>query len=70
MSDDEVDQTWVSREAAVCSSRARKALVAAFVALLTASLAVAGVADATAGPGRPSLPQVPYEDHGACPFEC
>lgn len=70
MSDDEVDQTWVSREAAVCSSRARKALVAAFVALLTASLAVVGVADAAAGPGRPSLPQVPYEDHGACPFEC
>jgi len=41
-----------------------------FAALLTASLAVFGMAQAAEGPGRPSLPKVPYEDHGACPFEC
>ena len=37
-------------------------------ALLTTTLAAAGVADAADTP--PSLPKVPYEDHGACPFEC
>jgi hypothetical protein len=41
-----------------------------FVALLTASLAAAGAAEAADGPARPGLPKVPYEDHGACPFEC
>ena len=44
--------------------------VRTFSALLTASLAALGMAQAADGPGRPSLPKVPYEDHGACPFEC
>ena len=44
--------------------------VRTFSALLTASLAAFGMAQAADGPGRPSLPKVPYEDHGACPFEC
>ena len=66
MNDHERGQTWVSREAA----RSRGPLRPFLAALLTASLAAAGVAAAADGPGRPSLPQVPYEDHGACPFEC
>jgi hypothetical protein len=41
-----------------------------FVVLLTASLAATGVAEAADGAARPGLPEVPYEDHGACPFEC
>lgn len=45
----------------------RRGLVAA---VLMASLAAAGAADAADGAAGPRLPKVPYEDHGACPFEC
>ena len=51
-------------------ARARRIAPVTVVALLAAGLAAAGVAEAADGPGRPSLPKVPYEDHGACPFEC
>jgi hypothetical protein len=44
--------------------------LATFAALLTVSLAAAGLVQAADEPARPSPPKVPYEDHGACPFEC
>lgn len=42
----------------------------AFGALFAASVAFASLVDAAGGPARSSPPTVPYEDHGACPFEC
>lgn len=52
------------------AARVRRIALVTVAALLTASLAAFGMAQAAEGPGRPSLPKVPYEDHGACPFEC
>ena len=39
------------------------------VALLAAIFAIAAMAEGTECPGS-APPKVPYEDHGACPFEC
>ena len=46
-----------------------KAPMAHFCAALAITLAIAGTAH-PAQPAPPSPPPVPYEDHGACPFEC
>ena len=52
------------------AARVRRIVLVTVAALLTPGLAAAGGVEAADGPGRPSLPKVPYEDHGACPFEC
>ena len=41
-----------------------------FVTLLVTGLALIGLCVAASGRTTPPAPVVPYEDYGACPFEC